>query len=429
MFALDAAGNPDPGAVKGSGAAFVARYVGTAHQAYGVTRDYVAACHAIGLPVALILEEWGSQFLGGYDAAVQACGRMMAGWDDLGAPRDGTVLPMVALVDPSPGAVNGNEGALRGFARGWDDALRANGFREWTGYGSRYGLDLAGEVAPGMTRRWGVGTWGYGERPDGGLPADVGADMIQHGNRAAPVPGCDYNTLLRPDMGQWAPPGPRAATGDDLVAAAATFLGQPYSTAPGRDDPASGHKDCSGLVAAAYQVATGDTLGANVSVTIYDLAVRHGLAISYEQAVGTAGACILKPDDPYAGWGAAGHIALSDGSGGTVEATPPRVQRLPLSYNAPWSPLACLLPGINYGRQPPRTWSDDMIYVGTEHGKTVAFAMQGNIISAEFTEPATNPYGIPDDAVKYADGVIPIRYVPELLIAKLRTADRLAMRA
>lgn len=203
VWAADAAGNPDPGELAASDCLFIARYLGTPYQRYGVTREYVDACHAHGVGVGLIAEEWASQFLGGYDTARAACDRAMAAWDALGAPRDGSVIPMVVLVDPSPGAVLGNEQLLLDFARGWDDALTEAGFPEWTGYGSRYGLDLAGEVAPHMTRRWGVGTWGFGERPDGSLPEHVPADMIQHGNRAAPVAGCDYNTLFRLDMGQW----------------------------------------------------------------------------------------------------------------------------------------------------------------------------------------------------------------------------------
>jgi hypothetical protein len=206
VWAADAAGDPDPTVLAESRCLFIARYVGTRYQRYGVTRGYIDACHAAGVGVGLIFEEWGSQFLGGYQAAV-ACGqRMLASWDALGAPRDGSVIPLVVIVDPSPSAVYGNENAVRDFARGWHDLLTSEGFPEWTGYGSRYGLDLAGEAAPSMTRRWGVGTWGYGERRDGSLPDDVPADMIQHGNRAAPVPGTDYNTLFRLDMGQWGGP-------------------------------------------------------------------------------------------------------------------------------------------------------------------------------------------------------------------------------
>lgn len=200
MWAADAASNPNPQALKDSDCLFIARYVGTAYQRYGVSRDYIDWCHGVGIGVVLIFEEWSSQFLGGYDAAVQCCNRMMVSWDALGAPRDGSVIPAVVILDPNPSAAYGNEGALQDFARGWNDSLP---FDQFTGYGSRYALDLAGEVAPKMTRRWGVGTWGYGERSDGSLPDNVPADMIQHGNIGAPVPGCDYNTLFRTDMGQW----------------------------------------------------------------------------------------------------------------------------------------------------------------------------------------------------------------------------------
>ena len=215
------------------------------------------------------------------------------------------------------------------------------------------------------------------------------------------------------------------ATGQDLVDAAATFLGQPYSTDPGRDDPDSSHKDCSGLIAAAYRLATGDTLGANVSVTIFDLAQRHGLEISREEAESIPGACFLSPGNPYEGWGPAGHIGFSDGRGGTVEATPPRVQRL-RSTHQPWGERACLLPGIDYGLTSTRPWSDDMIYYGQEEGKTIGLAMQCNVIVATFNQPSTNPYGIPDDALAYSAGAIPIRAVHPLVLAKLRIADEKA---
>lgn len=199
-WAADAAGHPDPRALKDAGCLFVGQYVGTDYQHFGVSRGYIDACLALDLGVLLIFEEWASQFLGGYPVARQMMARMRAGWDALGAPNDGTVLPAIAVVDPSPGAVPGHEAELRDFVHGIEDALW---LPAWTGYGSRYGLELATGVAPRMTRRWGVGTWGYGERPDGSLPPDVPADMIQHGNRAAPVGGVDYNTLFRDDMGQW----------------------------------------------------------------------------------------------------------------------------------------------------------------------------------------------------------------------------------
>lgn len=137
------------------------------------------------------------------------------------------------------------------------------------------------------------------------------------------------------------------ASGADLIAAADRFLGEPYNQGPGRSDPNSGYKDCSGLIAASYQVATGQVCPDNVSVTIYDWARNAGLGISKAQADGIAGACYLMPDNPDNGWGNAGHIGFSDGVGGTREATPPSVQHLSNTYQS-WGPLACLLPGIDY---------------------------------------------------------------------------------
>ena len=137
-------------------------------------------------------------------------------------------------------------------------------------------------------------------------------------------------------------------TGDDLVLAAVSFIGQPYSTAAGRDNPASGHKDCSGLVAASYKLATGNDLGATVSSTIFALCAGQGLEISREEAFETPGTVLLMPEDPAQGLGNKGHIGFSDGNGGTVEATPSRVQRLSNRFQ-PWGPRACKLPGIDYG--------------------------------------------------------------------------------
>lgn len=210
-WAADAASPKDPGELAGAGCAFIGRYVGTRFQAYGCTRAEIDGYLAAGVGVMLIFEEWASQFLGGLGAGRQMMDRMRASWDALGAPNDGSVIPAIALVDPRPGDVYGHEDALVDFARGIEAGLW---LPEWTGYGSRYGLDVvrSSGVAPRLTRRWGVGTWGFGERGDGSLPDDVDADLIQHGNRVAPVAGCDYNTMFRPDMGQWGGPTPAPPT-------------------------------------------------------------------------------------------------------------------------------------------------------------------------------------------------------------------------
>lgn len=204
-WAADAASPKDPAELAATECAFIGRYLGTAYQRYGFSRAEADGYLDHGVGVLVIFEEWASQFLGGFDVAVQMMDRMRLSWHALGIPD--TVIPAIVLVDPSPGAVPGNEGALIDFARGIESRLWTS---EWTAYGSKYGLDVvrASGVAPRLTRRWGVGTWGFGEgpAPHGALPPGVDADLIQHGNRAAPVGGTDYNTMLRPDMGQWGGP-------------------------------------------------------------------------------------------------------------------------------------------------------------------------------------------------------------------------------
>lgn len=167
--------------------------------------------------------------------------------------------------------------------------------------------------------------------------------------RPGPTPQPDQDTSPATLVGGIEAVGP--FTGAGLVAYARRFLGEPYSTAPGRDSPTSGHKDCSGLIAASYLGYTGRSLGANVSVTIYSLGRAAGLTISRTEADAIAGACYLMPENPDEGWGPKGHIGFSDGHGGTVEATPPSVQALSNRYQ-PWGSHACLLPGIDYGLTP-----------------------------------------------------------------------------
>lgn len=219
-------------------------------------------------------------------------------------------------------------------------------------------------------------------------------------------------------------------TGQALIDAAFTFRGEPYSTAPGRTSPTSGHKDCSGLIVAAHTVATGSVLSANVSSTLYRLCRDEGQIVPYDQGIHIAGALAFKPDNPLLGIGPNGHVAFFTGDGATtIEATPPRVAHLSIAYNAPWSNEVGLLPGIDYanggqGAATPARKGQHMIYVDVQ--EHVGLAMEGPIIVAEFNG-APNQYGIPQDAVDYAGTDIPLRVVPGLIIAKLRKADEIAM--
>jgi hypothetical protein len=202
------------------------------------------------------------------------------------------------------------------------------------------------------------------------------------------------------------------ASGRDLYNCCCLFEGQPYSILPGRTDPNSGHKDCSGLVAAGFQVCTGYELGAYVSTTIFNQSVRAGLEIPLWVAENIVGTLIFKPEDPERGWGSDGHIAVSDGYGGTIEATPPRVQRLPLSYNAPWSNRAVYaidLDYSNYGEgsssaPPSVTKEEDVMYiaVGDAVMGRVAAVMDGGYRLGElFAGPVNVEYGIPESAINW----------------------------
>jgi hypothetical protein len=204
-------------------------------------------------------------------------------------------------------------------------------------------------------------------------------------------------------------------SGRDLYNACCLFQGQPYSTAPGRTDPNSGHKDCSGLVAAGFEVCQGYKLGAYVSTTIFKQSVDAGLEIPRWAAENIVGALLYKPENPYLGWGANGHIAVSDGYGGTIEATPPRVQRLPLSYNAPWSTRATLAIDLDYsnygeGSQIPipepilRKRAPDMTVMWIDFYGIKAYCVQAGIIVHEFNGPPNPDYGLPQDALDFASG-------------------------
>lgn len=142
-------------------------------------------------------------------------------------------------------------------------------------------------------------------------------------------------------------------TGEQLVEAAAEFLGEPYDQSPGRTSPTSGYKDCSGLIVASCTVA-GVPMPAMVSVTQFEYCRDNGGLISFLEAMTIAGALLFCPEDATEGWGNNGHVGFSAGDGTTIEATPPRVQHLRATYQ-PWSSSCAglIIPGVDYGRTPP----------------------------------------------------------------------------
>lgn len=136
--------------------------------------------------------------------------------------------------------------------------------------------------------------------------------------------------------------------GADLVNAALSFRGEPYSTNGGRTSQTSGYKDCSGLVFAAL-TKCGIQPGGTVSTSLEVWAVNNGgRYISRDEAINTPGAGIA-----IWGYGSGGHIGISMGGGQVVE-TPSQEGRKvgvsPFSRNR-WTRFF-LFPGISYDGQP-----------------------------------------------------------------------------
>lgn len=184
-------------------------------------------------------------------------------------------------------------------------------------------------------------------------------------------------------------------TGQQLIDAGDHFRGQYYDQSEGRDSPYTLFKDCSGLIAASFELAYTlwgggrRLLGANISVTIYDLCktgVGGSRIISRDEAFNIAGACLLEPDNPDNGWGNDGHIGFVRVPGQTsLEATPPRVQELPLTYER-WAPIACLLPWVDYSggsqqvSQPPKRQDVDQMIVLNNRVLHLMVAKDGTLV-------------------------------------------------
>lgn len=94
-------------------------------------------------------------------------------------------------------------------------------------------------------------------------------------------------------------------------------------------------------------MVTGEAPGGANTTAQWAWVQSTGEVIPFDEAYWIPGAGLIMPNDPSQGWGDAGHTGLSDGNGGTVEATPPRVQRLSINYQH-WSPYGLLYPGIDY---------------------------------------------------------------------------------
>lgn len=287
----------------------VIRYLST-DPAKNLSASERDALFAADLAIGLVWETTAHMMDGGYLAGYANALTANAQADALGAP-----LTVVIYFANDQNAFDERHA---NYLLGAKDASR----RPVGVYGNTAIVDWA--HGAGISYGWKVATWG---------PPTPNAQLVQEPNISTPIPGTDVNSV-HGDWGAWAPvaaPAPVAThgpTGLDLLHAAYTFHGQPYSTAPGRTQPSSGWKDCSGLWYAAF-LLLGITPGGSVSTTEELWAISTGgRYVTKEYAMSTPGVgCSIW------GTGARGHIGCSVGDGRVFET--PSAE----GHSAGWSPF------------------------------------------------------------------------------------------
>jgi len=148
------------------------------------------------------------------------------------------------------------------------------------------------------------------------------------------------------------------ATGEDVLQLAGQHVGEKYVlgiSVPKDNDSWKGPWDCAEFVSwVTFQTADklygcdrdyGDPATADAYTGYWDRDARNlGQIISLDQAAQTAGAFVLRIPAP----GTTGHIVISDGKGGTVEAHSSQDGVVTLSLaNRRWD-MGILVPGIQY---------------------------------------------------------------------------------
>ena len=166
-----------------------------------------------------------------------------------------------------------------------------------------------------------------------------------------------------------------AATGQAIVGLGRRHLGEPYilgALAPKDNARWKGPWDCAEFASwLAFQAAgvlygcasnTGEPGGADAFTGFWARDVdRLGRAISVEEAARTPGAAVLRIPQP----GAFGHIAISDGRGGTVEAHSTKLGVIASTIAGRRWDVGILVPGIDYsarGAEPDSDGPSVVIY-------------------------------------------------------------------
>jgi N-acetylmuramoyl-L-alanine amidase len=173
-------------------------------------------------------------------------------------------------------------------------------------------------------------------------------------------------------------------TGDDIVILGDKHVGEPYAlhALVLKNDPDyKGPWDNTDFVSWVYYQATGILYGCDAMDEHCDFwdrdANKKGRIITIEEAKSTPGAVILR----FAGNGTVGHIVISDGNGGTVEAHGRDDGIINSVVDGRRWDMGILVPGVTYQSNPisPYTPPSVTIYrltspnmVSTEIGKIQA---------------------------------------------------------
>lgn len=143
-------------------------------------------------------------------------------------------------------------------------------------------------------------------------------------------------------------------TGAEFLAAARSFEGEPYRQDPGRTDPNSGFKDCSGDVVAALA-----KIGQLGTPSVSSLQARwcrdNGTLRTLDEALHEAGNLLfMGPNMGYDGWGNDGHVAITIGDGRSVTEARGHAYGVLCdgALGRPWT-NAARVPGLDYGHGEP----------------------------------------------------------------------------
>ncbi|HEY9001319.1 MAG TPA: peptidoglycan-binding domain-containing protein [Mucilaginibacter sp.] len=144
-------------------------------------------------------------------------------------------------------------------------------------------------------------------------------------------------------------------TGEDIVSLGDKHVGEPYvlgALVPKNDADYKGPWDNADFVSWVYYQATGILYGCDAVDEHCDFwdrdANKKGQIITIDEAKSTPGAVILR----FAGNGTVGHIVISDGNGGTVEAHGREDGIINSVVDGRRWDMGILVPGVTYNANP-----------------------------------------------------------------------------